>query len=42
MALNQLPTIKLSDNSVFLIAISIAAFIFFFTRVERIDGGTSI
>ena len=34
MALNKLPVIKLSENSIFLIALAILTFIFFFTRQE--------
>jgi hypothetical protein len=34
MALNQLPGIKLSENSIFLIALATLTFIFFFTRQE--------
>lgn len=35
MALNKLPSISISENNIFFIAVGIAAFIFFFTREER-------
>jgi hypothetical protein len=38
MALNDLPTIKLSENGIFLLGLTIATFIFFFTRPKQ--GGT--
>ncbi len=32
MALNDLPTIRLSENGVFLLALGLLTFIFFFTQ----------
>ena len=34
MTLNKLPVIELSENSIFLLALAILTFIFFFTREE--------
>ena len=34
MTLNKLPVIELSENSIFLVALVILTFIFFFTREE--------
>ena len=34
MTLNKLPVIELSENSIFLLALGILTFIFFFTREE--------
>ena len=35
MTLNKLPVIELSENSIFLLALAILTFIFFFTREEK-------
>lgn len=35
MALTDLPTIRLSENSSFLLALTILTFIFFFTRPRQ-------
>ena len=37
MTLNKLPVIKLSESNIFIIALVIATFIFFFTREENIS-----
>ena len=34
MTLNKLPTINLAENNIFIIALVILTFIFFFTREE--------
>jgi hypothetical protein len=36
MALNKQPEIKLSKNSIFLIALALGTFVFFFTKQEPV------